>query len=119
MSVGTTFKRPQPSSSPECSPCGGGNCFRQSAAVRRKCEETNGNTNGIVVDDDDYDDDLPIECIRQENGGVAVLQAPRCVQVEYLYCFNFFFDVTRYASFYLLYPYSELLHFDIGKKLFI
>ncbi|VDK32213.1 unnamed protein product [Taenia asiatica] len=79
MGVGTTFKRPQPSSSPECSPCGGGSCFRQSAAVRRKCEETNGNTNGIIGEDED-DEDLPIECIRQENGSVAILQAPRCVQ---------------------------------------
>ncbi|EUB63878.1 Ran-binding protein [Echinococcus granulosus] len=79
MGVGTTFKRPQPSSSPECSPCGGGSCFRQSAAVRRKCEETNGSTNGIVAEDEN-DEDLLIECIRQENGGVAVLQAPRCVQ---------------------------------------
>ncbi|CDS37428.1 ran binding protein 9 [Echinococcus multilocularis] len=79
MGVGTTFKRPQPSSSPECSPCGGGSCFRQSAAVRRKCEETNGSTNGIVSEDEN-DEDLLIECIRQENGGVTVLQAPRFVQ---------------------------------------
>uniref|UniRef100_A0A5K3FRV0 CTLH domain-containing protein n=2 Tax=Mesocestoides corti TaxID=53468 RepID=A0A5K3FRV0_MESCO len=88
-----TFKRTQPSSSPECSPCGGGgNCLRQSAALRRKCEVTNGSLNGggsgnLVEGDDDDDEEgglfkenLPVACAYQENGSIAVVQATRCVQ---------------------------------------
>lgn len=96
---GSTFKRPQPTSSPECSPRGGGNIgenyFRQSAPLRRKCEEINGNMNGVNDREDREEEKREacfFECIRQDNGIVAVLQAPRCAQVE---SFEVFFMYTN------------------------
>ncbi|KAM3177843.1 hypothetical protein ACTXT7_003732 [Hymenolepis weldensis] len=71
-----TQKRPLICSPPDGSFSGIGS-IRQTPAIRRKCENTNGSMNGSSINGGEEDGDIHLECARQENGTVALLQKPR------------------------------------------